>query len=522
MGSLTKGMIGKEDFSIQTNTAVAETFNRLTSTGSTMSLTKIPDIWNGTGSPKVHHILDVHDVRYYGAKGDGVTDDTIAIQSAFAAATLAGINYTCFATNSVYAVPEVFFPAGHYIISDSINPGYVVIIKGERSIIRCTNAAKDIFTFTNGYVVTISELTFIGGRSHITFTNANLGPSELYIDKCEFTWGNTKPVFVVTLTAPATQMSLQVVVTNSKFLYNYQMMENVLGADFVFRDCEFIGTNPIAAVGQFINKSNLLLDRWQGAPSAGACPAAARWVDNYYWFHTIHSRFGAEGSGMPIVYNYEGPDGVYAGGVGSWGNGKVSIENSTITACGASAVENSLIRFVTDIPQDITIRNNNYVTTDNVAFFDTDINIATYLNALDAFVVIRINVEHNASIPQMEGMGFPTALVTTNTKQVQVLSDIPLPAVTFTDGDATPSIGNREFFVTANTAPTTITNFDDGKVGQKILVRFGDAVTTIDFGTRIASNLQGNSEDDWTPTLGDFMTCTYDGTYWYCTIVDAT
>ena len=34
---------------IQTNTSAAETFTRLASTGSTISLTKVPDIWGGTG-----------------------------------------------------------------------------------------------------------------------------------------------------------------------------------------------------------------------------------------------------------------------------------------------------------------------------------------------------------------------------------------------------------------------------------------------------------------------------------------
>jgi len=48
-GSLYKNFIGKEDMNIQTNTAAAETFNRLASAGSTISLTKIPDIWGGTG-----------------------------------------------------------------------------------------------------------------------------------------------------------------------------------------------------------------------------------------------------------------------------------------------------------------------------------------------------------------------------------------------------------------------------------------------------------------------------------------
>lgn len=48
-GSLYKNLLGKEDISIQTNTNAAETFNRLASTGSTVSITKVPDIWDGTG-----------------------------------------------------------------------------------------------------------------------------------------------------------------------------------------------------------------------------------------------------------------------------------------------------------------------------------------------------------------------------------------------------------------------------------------------------------------------------------------
>lgn len=53
MGSLTKGYLGKEDMYVQTNTSASETFNRLSSTGSTVSITKVPDIWAGTGKVEV-------------------------------------------------------------------------------------------------------------------------------------------------------------------------------------------------------------------------------------------------------------------------------------------------------------------------------------------------------------------------------------------------------------------------------------------------------------------------------------
>lgn len=86
-------------------------------------------------------------VRTYGAVGDGVTDDTAAIQAAVAAA---------------YANPRggiVFAPAGVYLISSRITFGATaggnvqgVDLQGEgkySTIFRCTNAAAGV-TFANG------------------------------------------------------------------------------------------------------------------------------------------------------------------------------------------------------------------------------------------------------------------------------------------------------------------------------------------------------------------------------------
>ncbi len=52
-----KSNIGKEDFSIQTNTNAAETFTRKTSTGGSISMTKMPDLWDGTGQIKLAKVL---------------------------------------------------------------------------------------------------------------------------------------------------------------------------------------------------------------------------------------------------------------------------------------------------------------------------------------------------------------------------------------------------------------------------------------------------------------------------------
>jgi hypothetical protein len=225
---------------------------------------------------------------------------------------------------------------------------------------------------------------------------------------------------------------------------------------------------------------------------------------------------------MPTVYNYIGPDGVYPLGVGSAGNGEVSIENCALMV---GNLENTIIKFMTDIPQVIKIKGNSWSIVTNIFTADAGFNIATYLNALDHYANIWVDVSMNEGMPGPYWINYPVGFDTTNINNVHIYGDVPLRVVTFVDGDTTPAVGDRKLFVTANTAPTTIAGFDQYyllHLGDEILVRFGDAVTTIDFGTRVAASLQGNGAANWTPAEGDFMRCVTDGTYWYCTIVDAT
>lgn len=91
------------------------------------------------------------------------------------------------------------------------------------------------------------------------------------------------------------------------------------------------------------------------------------------------------------------------------------------------------------------------------------------------------------------------------------------PFATFADQDATPSVVGGSRFKTANTIATTITNLDQGYDGQEVVVVFGDALTTIDF---TASAMKGNAGADWTPAVNDSMSCVYDGTNWFCDVSD--
>ena len=100
----------------------------------------------------------------FGAKGDGVTDDTSAIRAAFKAAhdykqekmtPNYHRKYGYFTT-----FPEVYFPSGHYIIHETIDisgPN----IRGEGSAaIEQKEPEKDIFYCSSTWQRTIEGLTF--------------------------------------------------------------------------------------------------------------------------------------------------------------------------------------------------------------------------------------------------------------------------------------------------------------------------------------------------------------------------
>lgn len=83
----------------------------------------------------------------------------------------------------------------------------------------------------------------------------------------------------------------------------------------------------------------------------------------------------------------------------------------------------------------------------------------------------------------------------------------PLPV-----NDTTPSVLGQVKFLTANTSATLITQFDDGEIGQEILVLVDDANTTLDF---TSSNLRGNGGVDWAVPIGESFRAVFDGTDWY-------
>lgn len=104
-----------------------------------------------------------------------------------------------------------------------------------------------------------------------------------------------------------------------------------------------------------------------------------------------------------------------------------------------------------------------------------------------------------------------------NPEEVEMYIDRPEVIIeAFADGDTTPSVLSSvtSVFKTANTSATTITTFDDGRVGQVVDIIVGDSNTTFDFSG--GGNLVNGNGADVTPSSGNQMKAIYDGTNWFC------
>ena len=84
-----------------------------------------------------------------------------------------------------------------------------------------------------------------------------------------------------------------------------------------------------------------------------------------------------------------------------------------------------------------------------------------------------------------------------------------------TNNSATPSVASGDFFYAQYTTPTTITMLQGGYIGKVVRIRTLDNNITWDF---TGTDLYGNGGVDWNSNLNDWLECVFDGFRWFCSI----
>ena len=302
-------------------------------------------------------------VKKFGAVGNGIADDTKAIQAAFTAAAKSartGNSYGKHPKSSYFgSSPMVVFPHGKYKITSTINVGNFVGFTGEGGlpILQWAGDEKGVMFNIFAYRSFVEKLVFVGGGIQLKFSNKNLDKTMITIRDCQFLYASEMAVLLEP-SKGANHLSSQTLIEGCLFSKNYRCVQNY-GDLMEIRNIWVDLAQPYMADGAaFINKYGTMRIAFSClTPSANPDKGPwyyhnARWVDNYARFEADDVRFGGEGGGIPVVYNYSK---AAARHPYSDGSSRVIIRNSLI-ACGQLKRENGSVVRLFELPTQLIIR----------------------------------------------------------------------------------------------------------------------------------------------------------------------
>ena len=302
---------------------------------------------------------DTISVKWFGSKGDGLSDDTQAIQKAFDAAPylqLGAASNLCNVariTQLTGGSTAIEFPQGKYKLSDeiTIDPAshnqFMTVVSTARAILVQSNCDKRIFAARSeiAYSIRITGLVFLYGTTQIYLTNGNLDGTVWRIDHCEFQGSSS--IAIQAVPEKTVGLSALITVDECKF-YDCAGVLKAWGDPARFVNCWVSGPKGAdRGTVMFDNRANLEIVGMLGVPSVDADPdPSLRWIDNYGNLRVEHTRFGGESAGIPIIYHYAPlPDDF------PWLGSQIIIRDSNVYSGNTGNPNRAVVNLVAGCPQ---------------------------------------------------------------------------------------------------------------------------------------------------------------------------
>lgn len=292
------------------------------------------------------HLINV---KQFGAKGDGVNDDTKAIQAAFSRASSQKISTQLRLLDGqklpyIGSSPMIYFPHGKYKISKTIKTDLYLNVIGDNSIL----FTKDSIVALKGnmWQCKIEGLQFIGFNQAILADSKNIDQGKVIISNCTFMGSE--------IAVKVTAQSSIVKIKNNRFSNNKKSL--VIQSDKAIVESNWItsgrleGLRPsqIDIYGVMHFNYNLLVPT---IPVKGAREPA--WLNNYGTLTVQGVRQGGEAGSFTLINNFAKYDTTYP----QWHNG-VTVNNSDCYAVYGNRkdyTQPAVIRFF-ELPNHVEIR----------------------------------------------------------------------------------------------------------------------------------------------------------------------
>ena len=287
-------------------------------------------------------------VRDYGALGNGINDDTAAVQAAIDAASKAALSAVVVDAfghpDAIFARGVVVFPRGHYNITQTLvlpsdehdQPPPDLRGDGGRPLIQMSSANKsaDLFFGSMVWRFRVSGLAFMGGRSHLHIGNNNTDKGQIVIEDCAFYTASGAAIRMIEPSRDLQPANVGMAPENRGAPHHtLAMFGGSFSTHLIIRDCVFDGNNQVLvnwcdwtklsdswvttsammtnSTAVFENHDRLFLSNILAVPRETLGGGTQqRWVDNYAYRYdggrvSLHQfRFGGEGNGLGGIYNF--------------------------------------------------------------------------------------------------------------------------------------------------------------------------------------------------------------------------
>jgi hypothetical protein len=268
----------------------------------------------------------------YGARGDGVADDTPALLKALeAVGTTPGV--------------EILFPPGHYLLHGPIDLPEDIILRGVGNAYLDGCGSRTLFQ--SEHARQISQRNLIVGNCSTAFvvTPHDAANTMAFIDHCAFVDTGSSAVRFGVFALPIGEKNrLQVRITDTAFSNCAQLVLSN-AADCLIDHCWASTASSMDDWAAFANRGSMRCDAICGWPILDDWAKDRRWFDNYHRLVIDFFRFGSEGGGICAVNQCH---------AGANGAGHLIVQNSPIYALGNDSRKTAI--FVEHFPKFIAVQ----------------------------------------------------------------------------------------------------------------------------------------------------------------------